>query len=368
MDSTKNISFTKKIITCLVTGIVTGYPIFILHEGFLPNWIPKHLHIYLGLSIILFSIGFIFIWQYFERVKKVNSQRIFSFLLGVIIYSLTATFMKWGLLKIVRLHMTTSLGWMEMPMTQLSGMQQLSHFFGQSYPMVFILGLFEIVGGILILFRRTRLLGLLILFVMTANIIIIDILYDVPHPLLEAVILLVGVLFVAFQDYDIIVNFFFKANNNLPKFNFVNKYLKTIIKISAIIIPIIILVPNRKVQYREGITGKYNILKMTINGIDKSIDQCSDTTFSKVYFDLGDNFIFTNNNFTKKQIGHFTIDEKVRTFETVWEYPKGLKDNFIGKITNLDNKNRIQLTGKMATDTYEIELEKMEVKNFNKTY
>lgn len=368
MDISKNISLTKKTFACLITGIVTGYPIFILHEEFLPIWIPKHWHIHLGLLIILFSISFIFIWQYLEKIKKVNSQRVFSFIIGVLIYSLTATFMKWGLLKIVRLHMTTSLGWMEMPMTQLSGMQQLSHFFGQSYPMVFILGLLEILGGIFILFRRIRLLGLLILFVMTTNIIIIDILYDVPHPLLEAIILLVGILYVAFQDYDKIVNFFFKANDNLPKFNFGNKYLKTIIKISAIIIPIIILVPNRKIQFREGITGKYNILKMTINGIDRTIEQCSDTTFSKVYFDLGDNFIFTNNNFTKKQIGHFALNEKARTFETTWEYPKGLKDKFIGKITNLDNKNRIKLTGKMATDTYEIELEKMEVKNFNKTY
>jgi len=119
MGNSKNISLTKKIFTCLVTGFVTGYPIFILHEGFLPRWIPKHLHFYLGLLIMAFSIGFIFFWQYLERAKKVNSQKIFSFLLGVLIYALTATFMKWGLLKIVRLHMTTSLGWMEMPMTQL---------------------------------------------------------------------------------------------------------------------------------------------------------------------------------------------------------------------------------------------------------
>ncbi len=107
---------------------------------------------------------------------------------------------------------------------------------------------------------------------------------------------------------------------------------------------------------------------MTINGKNKTIDQCSDTTFSKVYFDLGDFFAFTNNNFKKKQIGHFTFDETKRTFETTWEYPKGIKDNFKGTVTNLDNKNRMKLTGIMAKDTFEIELEKMEVKNFNKTY
>jgi hypothetical protein len=368
MDNTKNISLTHKILACLVTGIVTGYPVMRMNEHYIPNWIPRHLHFYLGFIIIIASISFIFIWQYLERNKKVNSQKTFTFLQGILIFSLTAIFMKWGLLKILRLHMTTSLGWMEMPMTMLSGAKQLSHFFGQSYPMVFILGLCEIVGGVLILFRKTRLLGLGILFVMTANIILIDILYKEYGPLPEAIILILGILYLALQDFDRIVNFFFKANDNIPRFQFDNKYIKAIIKILAVLIPIIILVPHREIQFREGITGKYNILKMTINGIEKPIEQCSDTTFSKVYFDLGDNFIFTNNNFTKKQIGHFALNETARTFETTWEYPKGLKDNFIGKMTPLDNKNRMKLTGTMAKDTFVIELEKMEVKNFNKTY
>lgn len=367
MNITENISLTKKILVCLVTGIVTGYPLMRMNERYIPIWIPKHLHFYLGLAIILASISLIFIWQNLERNKKGNSQRIFTFLQGVLIFSLTAIFMKWGLLKIVRLHMTTSLGWMEMPMTMLPGAKQLSHFFGQSYPMVFVLGICEIAGGVLILFRNTRLLGLGILFVMTANIVLIDFLYKEYGPLPEAIILLIGILYVAFQDYDKIVNFFFKANDNLPRFQFDNKYIKTIIKILAVLIPIIILVPHREIQFREGITGKYNILKMTINGIEKPIEQCSDTTFSKVYFDLGDNFIFTNNNFTKKQIGHFTIDETKNTFETTWEYPKGIKDNFKGVFAKHDN-HRMTVKGNMGSDSYEIELEKMEVKNFNKTY
>jgi hypothetical protein len=107
---------------------------------------------------------------------------------------------------------------------------------------------------------------------------------------------------------------------------------------------------------------------MTVNGKDKIIDQCSDTTFSKVYFDLGDFFIFTNNSFKKRQIGHFTIDEATRTFETTWQYPTDIKDNFKGIVTKLDKNNRMKLTGKMGQDTFEMELEKMEIKNFNKTY
>ena len=107
---------------------------------------------------------------------------------------------------------------------------------------------------------------------------------------------------------------------------------------------------------------------MSVNGNSKIIDQCSDTTFSKVYFDLGDFFIFTNNNFTKRQVGHFTINEVTRNFETTWQYPTGLNNNFKAKVTELDKNNRMKLSGIMGKDTLEIELEKMEIKNFNKTY
>ena len=130
----------------------------------------------------------------------------------------------------------------------------------------------------------------------------------------------------------------------------------------------LLLTPHYKTQYREQLTGKYNIVKMTVNGKDREINQTSDTTFSKVYFDLGDFFIFTNNNFTKKQIGHFTYDEKNRTFETTWQYPIGIQDKFNGIVTKLDNKNRMKLTGIMGNDTLVLELEKMKIVSFNKTY
>lgn len=365
MDNTKKVSLTQKIIACILTVFVIAYPLARLNPNFFPNTVVARL-----LAFLLFAtlISVLLFWKYIERKTKQSSHSMLGLVHSILAFALAFHFTKWGLLKILHLHMTTSLGLMEMPMTMVTGEKQLSHFFGQSYPMVCTLGILEILGAVFILFGKTRLLGIMILFVMTANIILIDILYNVHNPLLEAFTLLAGVLYLAYQDKEKIINFFFSANKNLPKFNFRSSILKNALRLSAIFIPIILFAPQYRVQFRQGLTGKYNIEKMTINGKNKTIDQCSDTTFSKVYFDLGDFFAFTNNNFKKKQIGHFTFDETKRTFETTWEYPKGIKDNFKGTVTNLDNKNRMKLTGIMAKDTFEIELEKMEVKNFNKTY
>jgi hypothetical protein len=365
MDNKEKVTLSKKIIACILTAFVTAYPLARLNPNFFPNTFSARLLAYLLFAILISVLLF---WNYIERKTKQSSHSILGLVNSILTFALAFHFTKWGLLKILHLHVTASLGLMEMPMTMVSGEKQLSHFFGQSYPMVCILGLLEISGAIFILFRKTRLLGTMILFVMTANIILIDIMYYVYNPLLESITLLIGVLYLAYQDKEKIINFFFSANPNLPKFNFNSSIFKNILRLSAILIPIALLTPHYRIQYRENLTGKYNILKMKENGKEKAIDQCSDTTFSKVYFDLGDFFILTNNNFTKKQIGHFTINEATRTFETTWQYPKGISNNFKGTVTKLDSNNRIKLTGIMGQDTLEMELEKVEIKNFNKTY
>lgn len=264
--------------------------------------------------------------------------------------------------------MTTSLGWMEMPMTMLSGEQQLSHFFGQNYPMVIALGICEILGAILILIRKTRLLGASILFVMCANIALMDFLYGVKDPFPEVLLLLCVVVYIALQDYDKIKNFFFNANTNLPKFNIKNQLVKNIIRVSAIVIPLLILIPHYEVQFRPNLTGKYKVINMTVNRKELLLNSCSDTIFSNVYFDLGDNFVFMSNNFIHRKVGRFKFNETTRQFKTIWQYPKGLNDTLYGKISSLNEENKMTLSGIMGKDTLYMELLKMKVKSVSNTY
>ena len=365
MDKANSISTGHKIIACILTAIVTAYPLGRLNPKFFPHPVSAR-----SLASVLFLaiMTIPFFWKEIEKKTKQNSQSVLALVNGILAFALAFHFTKWGLLKILHLHMTTSLGLMEMPMTMVSGEKQLSHFFGQSYPMVVMLGIAEISGAIFILFRKTRLLGAIILLVMSANIIIIDILYKVHDPLGEAITLFIGVLYLVYQDKEKVIEFFFQASSSLPNFSIRSQILKNGLKLLAIITPILLLTPFYRIQYRTGLTGKYNILRMTVNGNFKTIEQCSDTSFSKVYFDLGDFFIMTNNNFTKRQVGHFIINDVTRKFETTWQYPTGLNENFKGEVTGLDKDNRMKLSGVMGRDTLVMELEKMEVKNFNKTY
>ena len=368
MDKTIKVTFLHKTVVCLLTGILTAYTIKRFNPAYLPDWLPK---ISIPISIWIFllaSLLFIPIWHFQERKNKINSTSTLAFFQAVLIYFLAFDFTKWALLKFLHLHMTTSLGWMEMPMTMLSGEQQFSHFFGQNYPMVIALGICEIAGAILILFRKTRLLGAFILFVMSANIALMDFLYAVKDPFPEVLLLLCVVVYIALQDYDKMKNFFFQASTSLPKFNFKNQLFKNIIRISAIVIPLLILIPNYEVQFRPNLTGKYKIMKMTVNRKELLLNPCNDSIFSNVYFDLGDYFVFMSNNFINRQVGRFQFNEATRQFKTIWQYPKGLNDTLFAKISSLDKENKMTLSGIMGKDTLNFELLKIKVKSVSNTY
>lgn len=368
MEKINKVSFLHKITVCILTSILISYTIKRFNSAYLPNWLPKiSIPVLFWFSLIV-PLLFVPVWQYQERRNKINSPSILGFFQALLIYFLALDFTKWALLKFLHLHMTTSLAWMEMPMTMLSGEQQGSQFFGQNYPMVVAFGIFELTGAILILFRKTRMLGTFILFVMSANIALLDFLYGVKGPFPEICLLLCVLIYIAIQDYDKIVNFFFRASTRLANFSFKPHFVKNIIRISAIAIPSIILIPHYKVQYRPNLTGKYKIMKMNVNGKELLLDSCNSNSFSNVYFDLGDYFAFTSNDFKKIQVGPFDFNEKTRELKTVWGYPKGLTDTLVAKVSSLDKDNKITISGLMGKDTVNIELLKKEVKSITNIY
>lgn len=73
--------------------------------------------------------------------------------------------------------------------SELTGMQLMWAFYGYSKPFVLTLGGFEIIGGILMLLKRTRILGCLFVTTILVNIILQDIFYDVNVGALQAAII-----------------------------------------------------------------------------------------------------------------------------------------------------------------------------------
>ena len=72
--------------------------------------------------------------------------------------------------------------------SDLTGMQLMWAFYGYSYPFVITLGVLEVIGGILMFFRKTRLIGCVFVSTILSNVILQDIYYDVNVGALKAAI------------------------------------------------------------------------------------------------------------------------------------------------------------------------------------
>ena len=84
------------------------------------------------------------------------------------------------------------------PVTKLTGMQIMWAFYGYSKPYVLTLGFLEISGGIMILIKRTRILGCLLVSSILINVILQDIFYEVNFGALKAAIIYQILIFIIF--------------------------------------------------------------------------------------------------------------------------------------------------------------------------
>ena len=73
--------------------------------------------------------------------------------------------------------------------SELTGQQLMWAFYGYSKPYAITLGILEITGGILILIKRTRILGCLLVSTILVNVILQDIFYEVNVGALRAAII-----------------------------------------------------------------------------------------------------------------------------------------------------------------------------------
>jgi hypothetical protein len=99
----------------------------------------------------------------------------------------------YGAAKVVQFKGATAI---DKTVAELSGMELMWAFYGYSQAFAITLGIFEIVGGTLILFKKTRLLGCFFTSAILVNVILQDIYYGVHLGALKAAILYQTLIFI----------------------------------------------------------------------------------------------------------------------------------------------------------------------------
>lgn len=233
-------SIWKKFFTSLILGLESSALFLLLGNGGNIPWFPPVLVfslIGISLSSVLF---FPLIWHFLEKKQKINSTKIYGFLYSSIRYCIAFTIAAFGWKKFYGLQFIVPAEIANMPMNRQTGEWLTWFYFGYSHTFGIIVATIQIVGGYLLLFRKTLLIGAIILFSLLFNLTLINIFYQMnAGALLQSVLLTIGILFLISLDYHRLVMFFLKAKANLPSLNLKSGILKNILRVSAIVLSLL---------------------------------------------------------------------------------------------------------------------------------
>jgi hypothetical protein len=244
---------------------------------------------------IVFSIAFfvaLFIaifysvdWQNKESSRAFDSSKRHSVLRGVMRYWLAFHISLYGYAKLMNTQLFQDVIWNNTPTGKLNGLELTWTYFGFSHGLSAIIAFAQIGGSILLLFRRTTLLGVCILLPVLLNIVLIDIFYGILAPLLLAIIFALDLLFLLLLRWKEIVEVFLRIPASGP--GIFRSSLRWVIRCLVIAIPAIYIYSlSKRISYPV-IAGKWNVSRMIRNRdtVQANAWLTDSTAWKSVYID-----------------------------------------------------------------------------------
>jgi uncharacterized membrane protein YphA (DoxX/SURF4 family) len=147
------------------------------------------------------------IWSVIDR-KCSNYEKLLYWFIILLRYYLAITMLSYGFAKVFRTQFPPlTIGHLSKTYGDSSPMNLLWTFMGYSGTYTIFAGLGEVVGGLLLLFRRTQLLGALTIVVVMSQVVMLNFSYDVPVKLYSSHLLLMAIIIMT-PDAKRLLNFF----------------------------------------------------------------------------------------------------------------------------------------------------------------
>jgi len=346
------ISIVKKLITCILAGLVIGVSALRISVTYFRAWGTIGSFSIIPFLTTIAAIVYALIWQ----ARKTNNPSTLAFWQGLIRYGVAFDLAEFGWAKMFHRQLVMPMSKLELPYNSFSPSDLFWYFFSYSYPFGCIIAALQIGGAMFLLFNRTRLAGVFILLPVLANILLMDIFYGIGYSVVvDASILMAGLLYFVAIEFKRLKEFFFSATNRLPQLHF-SKYVKWIIRLSIIYIPLLLIAMHGSVDKYPDLTGKYEVKQLKINKQLLQRNNCADSILTVVYFDIKNGCVFQFNTPAKRWNGSFTKNNN--NIKIKWFSPID-KPVFDGTLSTANDTRKLMLTGMLGKDSIDIILQKV---------
>lgn len=348
----QKIPFIKKIITCILAALVMGACMFRQGVTFFRTWIPIGILSMVPLLCIISAVIYLIIWQ----SRKTNNPATLAFLQGLIRFGVAFDLASFGWEKIFHLQLVMPQSKLELPYGSFTPSDLFWTFFSHSYLFGCIIAGFQIVGALLLLFRRTRLLGVFVLLPILTNILLMDIFYQIgASVVVHTSIMMLGTLYFLFIEFDRLKQFFFFAKDQLPAVT-LSKYFKIAIRLSIIYIPLLLIAMHGNPDMHPQLTGKYEVKQLRMNQQTLYRVGCGDSILTVIYFDIRNICVFEFNTPQNRWNGGYTL--KDNRLEISWYSPEN-KPVFRGVMSQDNGFSTLKLKGVLGSDSMNIIMQKL---------
>lgn len=223
------------------------------------------LFLYCGASAVVLSIGLSIWWHLNEKGKYINSALWHAWLRGVLRYYLAYEISTYGFAKILRTQFAPMYFRDDLTVGSLSGFELTWNYFAYSYSFAVILGILQIGGSILLLFRRTSLLGVCILLPVMVNIVLINVFYHIAlGAFINSIIITIGLLYLLMLRWTELISIFFNAATVLPPVRL--SFLKPLVKLLVIAAAFATIYSYVYKQPTGIFAGKWKVYEFVRNG------------------------------------------------------------------------------------------------------
>ena len=252
------------------------------------TWNYVHLACLIAISVVV-----TFVWSVLDR-RRTDYARLYRYLLTYIRFYLAAVMFSYGIAKVIPTQFPPpTLDRLIEPYGSSSPMGILWTFMGASTAYVIFSGCAEMLGGLLLIARRTALLGALVSAAVLTNIVALNFFYDVPVKLYSANLLLMA-LFIAAPDAGKLVDFFLRRPVE-PLFEKRWAHFGAIVFRTLLVAAVLYLGGKEGIVYyrqihdasqRSPLRGVWNVDALDVDGVSRPPLLTDATRWRRVVFDF----------------------------------------------------------------------------------
>jgi hypothetical protein len=321
-----------------------------------------------GLISILFAVVFSIYWQRKEIKNAINSGRLHAWFRGILRYWLALEISTYGFAKILKTQFGVAHYRDDMPVGQLNGFNLTWNYFAHSYALAVIIALCQIGGSILLLFRRTTLLGVFILLPVMVNIVLINFFFDIsPGAFMNSVMFTLGLLYLLLLQRSALITAFFRsAGSELPVVRL--GVFRNLFRFLAVALAFGLIFYFTTLNTRSPLAGKWTVEHLIRNGdtVKKNAWLTDTTAWTTLYVEEFGSLVFCANPYVydddRSKWTRFKYDSAKHSLQLIFRKKAPQKnDTVLAAVSHYDGK-KMQLRGVMGKDTLLFLLTKTEMK------